>query len=52
MTRIITCTCSHDFQDKRYGDKKRVGNQLASKTPGTRSYRCTVCGREHTVTRK
>jgi len=36
---IINCTCDHDFQDRMYGRKKRVGNM--TRTEG--EARCTVC---------
>jgi len=37
VTKIIKCTCSHSFQDKRYGKGKRVHNETA------KGWRCTVC---------
>jgi hypothetical protein len=37
---IKRCTCEHEFQDKKYGLKKRVHNSC--KDEG--KYRCTVCG--------
>lgn len=42
-TIIKFCACKHDFQDKRYGKKKRVHNMI-NKTGLT--CRCTVCGRD------
>lgn len=47
----VKCTCSHEFQDQKYGDKVRVAN-LTQKGTGniaTRTVRCTVCSKEHTV---
>lgn len=38
MTKIISCDCKHEYQDKRYGAGKRVAN---IKDNG--DYRCTVC---------
>jgi hypothetical protein len=40
---IKTCVCSHAFQDKTYGKFQRVANQGGS--AGSRSFRCTVCGK-------
>lgn len=37
-TAILTCTCKSDFQDKTYGEGKRVGNEC------NKGLRCTVCG--------
>ena len=37
-TRILTCTCDHDGQDRIYGKGRRVHNLMA-----TGEYRCTVC---------
>jgi predicted SprT family Zn-dependent metalloprotease len=40
-TKILACTCKHEFQDQRYGPGMRVHNPRKEKT-----YACTVCGRE------
>ena len=37
-TVIKSCTCSHPFQDRRYGKRKRVHNVQRDKN------NCTVCG--------
>lgn len=44
-TKIVQCTCEHEFQDKTFGKKMRVHNKLQS-SPGNEKYRCTVCGKE------
>lgn len=44
-TKIITCTCIHDYQDRLYGLGRRVHN--ATKT----GYRCTVCRHAVVATR-
>ena len=42
MTIIRYCSCKHEYQDKRYGEGKRVMNPTKNdKYP----YRCTVCGK-------
>lgn len=38
-TKVIKCTCKHDFQDRRYGAGMRVMNELPKK-----GWSCTVCG--------
>lgn len=38
---IKRCTCTHAFQDERYGTGMRVANRTAKSNPTT--YRCTVC---------
>lgn len=42
-TKILDCVCSHAYQDKKYGQGKRVHN------PGKANYTCTVCGRKTPV---
>ena len=45
MTKIMRCTCEHEFQDQTYGKQMRVFNEriAGGKVNG---YRCTVCGRD------
>jgi hypothetical protein len=43
-TKVMFCTCSHDYQDARYGKNNRVHN-YAPKGSATGGYRCTVCGK-------
>jgi hypothetical protein len=38
-TYIKECTCTHEFQDRLYGFKKRLHNLCA----GGEKARCTVC---------
>lgn len=42
MTKIKTCYCKSDYQDKRYGKNKRVFNG-SDKYPD--KWVCTVCGK-------
>jgi hypothetical protein len=42
-TRIMPCTCTHSFQDERYGRSMRV-HSLMVKEGKQRGWRCTVCG--------
>jgi len=44
---IIKCTCTHNFQDKKYGKGMRVCNVLAKTLGKTPEYRCTVCEKIH-----
>ena len=39
-TIIRSCTCKHDYQDKKYGKGKRVCNVTEQEKS-----RCTVCGK-------
>lgn len=39
--KIISCTCKHDYQDRTYGQGKRVANIMKNN-----GLRCTVCNRE------
>jgi len=41
---ILKCDCYHEYQDRRYGQGKRVHNACQPGEP--RAYRCTVCRRE------
>lgn len=38
--KVTSCDCKHAYQDKNYGQGKRVHNI------GKAAYRCTVCGKE------
>jgi hypothetical protein len=40
VTKIIKCTCVHEYQDQKYGKFNRVMNSCEG------AYRCTVCGKE------
>lgn len=52
MTRILTCTCDHNYQDEKYGHKKRVMNETKGGTPDNKEYRCTVCDKTRTKNEK
>lgn len=38
--KIIKCTCKNEFQDKRYGEQRRVHNENA------KGWICTICKNE------
>lgn len=44
MTRIMPCTCRHEFQDRTYGAGKRVHNYAPGNRTKRDEWRCTVCG--------
>lgn len=47
-TYRIKCKCSHEFQDKTYGNNVRVANPTSKVFPdGTIDVRCTVCNSVH-----
>lgn len=39
---IAKCTCKHEYQDAKYGNRQRVKNTCEGKY----NLRCTVCGKE------
>jgi len=45
QSKIILCTCTHPYQDKKYGKGKRVHNPCGKGM--SQSYRCTVCKKEN-----
>ncbi len=50
-TRLLACSCMHEFQDAAYGVRMRVhnrrGSATTSKNAGSSSgWRCTVCTKE------
>lgn len=45
MTKIMTCSCEHEYQDKKYGKYKRVFNKKAKPGTGGIMWHCTVCGK-------
>jgi len=47
---IVKCTCVHEFQDATYGNGYRVANLIKPGAVG-KFCRCTVCGKEQTVTK-
>lgn len=49
---VIGCGCKHAYQDGRYGRGMRLHcpvNKSAETGKQPRSWRCTVCGTEHTA---
>ena len=42
-TKIMACSCKHEYQDQIHGKGMRVHNP-ASKKPVGITWRCTVCG--------
>ena len=43
-TKILSCFCDSEFQDKEYGKYSR----LCLLTAKDNTYRCTICGKEQT----
>lgn len=41
--------CESSFQDELYGKNRRVANAAESKGAKKGNFRCSVCGRDHTV---
>jgi len=44
MTRVFPCSCTHIYQDRKYGKGKRVHNQTTKDNKV--GWRCTVCSKE------
>ena len=44
---ILPCNCEHGFQDKSYGNKKRLHSPMASG-----QWKCTVCGKVNGAAQK
>lgn len=42
-TKILYCSCSNKWQDKTYGEGKRLHNSTMKVSPPT--WRCIVCGK-------
>ena len=42
---ILSCTCTHAYQDLLYGPGKRVHNQRKA----ANQFTCTVCGKQQIV---
>jgi hypothetical protein len=40
---LLRCTCSHSYQDKKYGKGIRVCNATEKGNAVLVTYRCTVC---------
>lgn len=44
-TKLVKCSCKHDFQNNEYGDGLRLANRC--KIASVPQYRCTVCDKVH-----
>jgi len=44
-TKVVSCNCASEFQDKEYGKGRRLANLRQKGTKG--EYVCTVCGKVH-----
>lgn len=52
MFAVVLCQCPNEFQDKRYGKQGRLATVTQkAKSPERAIVRCTVCGKEHDVSR-
>ncbi len=43
MTKVMSCICLHDSQDKLHGKTNRVHNLAEKGQGGDSGWRCTVC---------
>lgn len=44
-TKIMPCTCTHQYQDATYGPGKRVHNMKGDGARKETGWVCTVCGK-------
>ena len=44
MSKVMNCSCKHEFQDHQYGKGMRLFNEIGKDQKS--GYRCTVCGKE------
>jgi hypothetical protein len=49
MTDRVRCNCKSEFQDETYGKGVRVATPCGSPPSSARSVRCTVCGKEYSI---
>jgi hypothetical protein len=40
MTKIVNCTCFHEYQDAKHGRGRRAANSCKD----DKEWRCTACG--------
>jgi len=45
----VKCKCTHEFQDKKYGEGNRIANRTQKGDGTSTDARCTVCGTLHRV---
>lgn len=43
-TKLLLCSCQHEYQDEMYGKKVRVHNWADFAHNKSGGWRCTVCG--------
>ncbi len=39
---VLSCTCKHEYQDQKYGQGKRIHNEIPGQN-GPPSWQCTIC---------
>lgn len=44
MSKVMMCSCKHEFQDQQYGKGMCLFNGIGKDQKS--GYRCTVCGKE------
>lgn len=52
-TKVMKCTrwCRSAFQDRKYGEGRRLCNEVEPEPSAARSFRCTVCKSVHNTAR-
>ena len=41
--KVMACICDHEYQDEKYGKRRRLHN------PNAKGYVCTVCGNQKNI---
>lgn len=50
--KVLVCTCTDEYQDKKYGKRRRVHNKTKGGSENSPEYRCVTCANEKTVRMK
>ena len=46
MSKLLSCDCQHEFQDKMYGKGIRVHTKMKQSEKLANLWRCTICSME------
>ena len=46
VSKVLPCSCQHEFQDRVYGNQNRVHTGGKPDSSGTQTFKCTVCSNE------
>ena len=46
VSKVLSCSCKHEFQDRVYGNQNRVHTGGKPDSSGIQTFKCTVCSNE------